>query len=56
MRYASKVKQDPKNSLVWDLMADEEGEQRGSQEVRLTTSHKLVLLVMGLLFAFMIYG
>jgi len=56
MRYASKVKQDPKNSLVWDLMAEEEIEQGKVEDVNLTTSHKLVLLVMGLLFAFMIYG
>lgn len=57
MRYASKVKENPKESIVYDLFKEEEiSGQRLNEESKLTTIHKLVLLVLLLFFAYMIYG
>lgn len=57
MRYASKVKEDPKSSIVYDLFKDEEVPGHyTSESTKLTSSHKLVLLVVVLFFAYMIYG
>ena len=57
MRYASKVKENPKESIVYDLFKEEEiSGQRLNEESKLTTIHKLVLMELLLFFAYMIYG
>lgn len=57
MRYAAKVKEDPKISLVYDLIQEEKLlQQELNKEAELTTTHGLVLLAVILFFVYMIYG
>lgn len=55
MRYANKVKEDPKASLVYDLMEHDDGEN-ANEIPEFELRHKIVLIIVALGFAYMIYG
>jgi uncharacterized ion transporter superfamily protein YfcC len=56
MRYAAKVKADPKSSLVYDLMEKDKAEHKVLDVPEFTARHKLVLVVVALGFIYMVYG
>lgn len=56
MRYAAKVKADPTQSLVYDIMQADKGEQAISTNVEFTSRHKAVLVVVALSLGYMVYG
>jgi uncharacterized ion transporter superfamily protein YfcC len=56
MRYAAKVKEDPTQSIVYDLMEEDPERHAITPEIPFTGTHKLVMLVVVLCFAYMIYG
>lgn len=56
MKYANKVKADPKASLVYDLVEHDLDSDAEKELPKFEFQHKLVLLVVGLGMAYMIYG
>ncbi len=56
MRYANKVKADPRSSLVYEQMQEEMAEDNTDKIYEFETRHKIVLLVVAAGFAYMIYG
>ncbi|MCY0868345.1 MAG: AbgT family transporter [Desulfurococcus sp.] len=54
--YASRVKRDPKASIVADIPYEEAGLTQGTGEVKLSTRQKLVLLSFMATFAVLVYG
>ncbi|MER5883000.1 YfcC family protein [Streptomyces sp. NPDC001941] len=57
VRYASRVRKDPARSLVGFLPGDrEQGAAEGGAVPELTRTHKLVLVLLTLVFAFMIFS
>ena len=61
MRYADRVKRDPRRSVVYDMKADNEARfkataDEGSGVVEMTGTQKVILGVFGLAFLVMMYG
>ncbi|HPA58768.1 MAG TPA: YfcC family protein [Synergistales bacterium] len=56
MRYAAKVKADPSQSIVYDLMEADPERHAVSPDIPFTGTHKLVMLVIVASFAYMIWG
>jgi len=56
MRYAAKVKADPSQSIVYDLMEADPERHTVSPDLPFTGTHKLVMLVIVASFAYMIWG
>jgi len=59
MRYAEKVRQDPKNSVLYDSDSPETSENNNdhtAENTTFTTRHKLVLLVFMIGLLFVVYG
>jgi uncharacterized ion transporter superfamily protein YfcC len=59
LRYADRVKRDPRKSVVYDMKAENEARFRAEGEsgaVVLTGTHKVILLVFALAFGVMMYG
>jgi len=57
LRYAAKVKADPTKSVMYDLRQQEQGQEKvDGKNVEFTSTHKLVLAVVVLGFAYMVYG
>ncbi len=56
MRYASKVKADPKASLVYDLVEHDKDNNNINEVPEFELRHKIVLIIVALGFGYMIYG
>ena len=57
MRYANKVKKDPKNSILYGTEeTDEVQYDQPSENTEFTTRHKLILLVLALGMLYIVYG
>lgn len=56
MRYANKVKADPKASLVYEQMQKDMAEGNTDKTYEFEARHKIVLLVVAAGFAYMVYG
>lgn len=59
MRYAARVRRDPRLSLVYDQKSENEAfflSGRKDQEAQFTALHKLVLVLFGLTFVVMVWG
>lgn len=56
MRYAAKVKTDPRSSIVFDLMEADPGRHAETGDIPFTGTHKTVMAVIAVSFVYMIYG
>jgi uncharacterized ion transporter superfamily protein YfcC len=56
MRYAARVKADPRSSIVFDLMEADPNRHAVTEDIPFTGTHKTVMAVIAVSFVYMVYG